>query len=101
MDNVTWLALGVAIFGTAVSFLMTMAERRIQKYPRDTQTKTSPDSITSPGLDLDALARSGIDCLRPKTVKDEDAKARLPHLMMHNGSYCLGEVKLTLRQSSF
>lgn len=41
------------------------------------------------------------ESLQPKTEDDEDAKARLPHLMMRNGSYPLGRVNLQSRQSDF
>lgn len=41
------------------------------------------------------------ESLQPKTEDDADAKARLPYLMMRNGSYPLGKVALRPRQSGF
>ena len=80
-----WVPLAVAVLGTAVAGLMSLADHRRERRDRPSHH----------------AAREGVSSLMPKTERDVDARERLPHLKMRNGDYELGEVRLTLRQSDF
>jgi hypothetical protein len=80
-----WVPLAVAVLGTAVAGLMSLADHRRKKGDHPSHR----------------AAREGVLSLMPRTEHDVDARERLPHLKMRNGDYELDEVRLTLRQSDF
>lgn len=85
MREMIWMPLALAAIGTVLAFLVSLVGNKRRK-----------DNAA-----LSVAMYEGVSCLRPKTQRDSVARERLPHLKMQNGSYGLGEVRLTLRQCDF
>ena len=84
MNDMLWIPLALATAGALAACLMSLLSNRGRNEHE--------------GAD-DQDAEDGIESLRPKTYADEDARKRLPYLMMKAGGYDPSEIRLTLRQS--
>lgn len=85
MRELIWVPLVLAAIGTVLACLVSLIGRK-----RGKRNTSSGD-----------FSKDGISSLLPKTERDVDARERLPHLKMQNGSYRFGDVRLTLRQYDF
>ena len=83
MNDTLWVPLALATAGALVACLMSLLSNRGRNGHE--------------GAD-DQDAKDGIESLRPKTYADEDARERLPYLMMKAGGYDPSKIRLTLRQ---